>query len=229
MSGLLSPLRMGEKGLESASIPRSARKAAVIELARSWGFEEAHAVQVTKLALELYGGLPPPKKNREWEREWLEYASLLHDIGYINGVRRHHKVSEAMICRADLIGFRRSEKQIIAAVARAHRKRFPDADDPVFDGLGDDDRESVRRLAGVLRIADGFDRTHRGLITSAQMRVSRNDCTISCKAVGGVDEELRAAGRKSDVLQELLGVPVKFIVVSSGGFPEREGENGTTP
>jgi len=220
---------MGEKGLESASIPRSARKAAVIELARSWDFEEAHAVQVTKLALELYGGLPPPKKNREWEREWLEYASLLHDIGYINGVRRHHKVSEAMICRADLIGFRRSEKQIIAAVARAHRKRFPDVDDPVFDGLGDDDRESVRRLVGVLRIADGFDRTHRGLITSAQMRVSRNDCTISCKAVGGVDEELRAAGRKSDVLQELLGVPVKFIVVSSGGFPEREGENGTTP
>ena len=203
------------------------RLAPVLAFARSVDFEEVHALQVAVLAQQLFGYLPPAKKNKAWEPEWLEYAAVLHDIGYINGVRKHHRIAEEMIRKADLKGFRQIEQRVIAAVARAHRKRYPAESDPVFAGLENAERESVMRLAAVLRVADGLDRTHRALVRSVSMRIWNAEARISCLAGGGVDEELRSAKKKSDLLSSYLGVPVEFDVVSSGAFSEREGENGT--
>src|SRR5258708_39845934 len=96
------------------------------------------------------------------DRKLLEFAAILHDIGYFVSGAGHHRHAMMMILTEPLLPFSRDEVKIIANVARYHRKALPTQEHTVFGTLSDIDRRRVAYLAALLRIADALDRSHKG-------------------------------------------------------------------
>src|SRR3954470_10716439 len=152
------------------------RRRSVMELARRCHFREPHATHVARLALSIFDqtrrlhGLP------KRDAELLEYAALLHDIGFHVAGNRHHRHTEYLIQSHDMAGFSRDEVTIIALVARYHRKAEPSKSHDAFTAVSKADRKRVRQLAAILRVADALDRTDARLVRSVRCVV--HDKTI---------------------------------------------------
>ena len=101
------------------------RRRSVFELAERCNYWPEHAQQVARLSLALFDQTRGVHGLSDREREWLEYASLLHDIGVHISYERHHKHSDYLIRNGDLRGFEPDEVDAIALVARYHRQAAP--------------------------------------------------------------------------------------------------------
>jgi CHAD domain-containing protein len=176
--------------------------AAALALAREYEYEAGHAHQVTGLALRLFDELAGLTALDARRREWLANAGLLHDIGWVQGRAGHHKTSLRLIRDAQRLPWSRRERQIVAAVARYHRGALPRYDQACFGSLSAADRETVQKLAALLRLADGLDYTHQGLIRDVHCRVTPEQIEIDCVARAPAAEEIGRARRKSDLLRQ---------------------------
>ncbi len=153
------------------------RERSVLQLGRACRFDEAHAVAVRRLALDLADSARQVGLHRfgPGERELLGHAALLHDIGAFLAYNNHHAHTYYFIRNADLLGFDQTEIAIIALLARFHRKGLPDrgaqADVVALDKHA---RRVVRLLSPLLRLAENLDRSHAGLVTRAELVVAGN-------------------------------------------------------
>jgi exopolyphosphatase/guanosine-5'-triphosphate,3'-diphosphate pyrophosphatase len=158
----------------------SVRARSVLHLGRVCGFDEPHARNVARLALELFDSAQELRLHRfnEWERELLDYAALLHDIGVFLSYQNHHAHTFYLIKNAELLGFDQTEIGIMAAMGLFHRKGFPRKKHPEFAALDGRAREIVRTLCAFLRIAESLDRSHAGVVHGARFRRSGLDSVI---------------------------------------------------
>ena len=101
------------------------RRRSVIELAERCNYWPEHAQQVARLAVALFEETRAVHALTDREREWLEYAALLHDIGVHISYEQHHKHSYYLIKNGDLRGFEPDEIEMIALIARYHRRGTP--------------------------------------------------------------------------------------------------------
>ncbi len=183
---------------------RDPRRRSCFELARRCNFDEKHAMQVTKLALALFDDLQSFHKLPPQDRELLEYASLLHDIGWHIGHSGHHKHSQYLIQNGDLEGFSPNELEVIANIARYHRKSAPKKSHGDYMALSPADRETVWKLAGILRIADGLDRGHYANVESLHTIVRRDTISVQVKTIADPSLELWAARDKTDMFEQIF-------------------------
>jgi exopolyphosphatase / guanosine-5'-triphosphate,3'-diphosphate pyrophosphatase len=202
-----------EPGINKTFIFSNIRNKSVQHLMEIYNTEQKHARQVTSLSLSLFDQLNNIHKLGRDEREYLESASLLHDIGYYISHTQHHRHSYYLIRNAELPGFNDHEIEIIANVARYHRKSHPKIKHEGFSKLVPDDQERVRRLASIIRIADGLDRTHKSLVTSIKAKVSGDTVglKLSCKDDKDIALDIWGAERKLHLFQEVFGYKVKLI------------------
>lgn len=166
--------------------------------------ETDHARQVTELALRLFDRLAGLHGLGSPERTWLKTAALLHDIGWIQGVKRHHKATRDIILATSFPQFSEREKTIIALTARYHRKGLPRNKHKHYGRLDPSDRAVVRRLAAMLRIADGLDRTHRNLVQDVACAVSEDKVVLTLTAGPGAEGERLTAKKKADLFEGVL-------------------------
>ena len=171
------------------------RRRSAIELAERCNYWPDHAHQIARLATALFNQTRGVHGLTDREREWLEYASLLHDIGVHISYERHHKHSEYLIRNGDLRGLEPEEIEIIALIARYHRRATPSRDHDDYDELPRKRRKAVRALAAILRLAEGLDRSHSQSITGIRAPRSRRRFPASAQDVGRRELELWAAGR----------------------------------
>lgn len=222
--GLL--LRMVERRESStpASSPDALPGAARALLARC-ACDTAHAEHVAKLALSLYdqfrkeSTLLPGLASRKGERALLEAGALLHDVGTFVEYRAHHKHAVAIIRHADLPGVSESDREVLALLARFHRRRAPKASHPAMHALPASEREVVLRLASILRIADGLDRRHAQTTRGVHVRFGAAGVRVEADLPEGADEDLRGAAAKRDLLERLCSQRVR--VVRAGGSAPR--------
>jgi putative phosphoesterase len=188
---------------------------AVLAFARSCNYGPEHTHQVTRLALELFDGLKDLHGLGPQDRLCLQCGALLHDIGWIEGQQGHHKTSLRLIMGEPSLPFDRRERQIVALIARYHRKAMPEERHQYFRNLRPADQHRVRVLAGILRVADGLDRSHANVIRRVTGEVSDREIRIVCEAAGPADGEITAAEEKADLLENVFNrrcvvkVPVK--------------------
>lgn len=140
----------------------SVRERSVFQLSRSCGFDETHAREVARLALELFDSGAESGLHRlgRRERELLYYAALLHDVGMFIAFSNHQEHSYYIIRNAELLGFDQKEIGIMAAVALHHRKKSPRKDHPGLTALDKGEKRLVRMLGMFLRLAEALDRSH---------------------------------------------------------------------
>lgn len=189
------------------------RRRSVARLLRHLGEENSHGQHVAQLAVELHDQLADRLGLPSESREWLEYASLLHDVGHHIGHRDHHRHSQYLIANGELLGFRKEEVEIIGLVARYHQKAVPKDDDEGFGDLGKSDRQIIRGLSALLRVADGLDRSHYSVVKHVVVQ-SRGSKIVFQLITEGDDAELEEGegGRRAPLLAELLGADVEFEI-----------------
>src|SRR6185436_5438570 len=136
------------------------RRRSVVELGERCGYWAEHAQQVARLALSIFDQTRSVHGLGDHEREWLEYAALLHDIGVHISYDRHHRHSYYLIKNGDLRGFDPQEIEVIALVARYHRQATPKKSHNGYGDLGGSKRRAVRALSAMVRLAEGLDRSH---------------------------------------------------------------------
>jgi exopolyphosphatase/guanosine-5'-triphosphate,3'-diphosphate pyrophosphatase len=150
------------------------------------------------------------------EREWLEYAAVLHDIGYLINERQHHKHAYYLIKNSDLAGFTADEIDIVANVARYHRRSVPLKKHEAFTELSDSHQRTVRTLASLLRIADALDRSHFSVVDTLDVKLG-DAVTIKLHVTGDAELETWAARSRADLFEQVFHRRVRFIQ------PSREG------
>lgn len=200
--------------LPSIAGPGDARERSVRRLADACHFEERHSTQVQKLALQLFDALGPRLGCTPQERETLSAAALLHDIGYHISYDRHHKHSYYLISHAELLGMSPAEQLVVAHVARYHRGAEPGKRHAEFASLDRIMRRQVRRLAAILRVADGLDRGHVSAVDRVKVRWIERAIRITPVprvASRTMRLELWGASRKAGLLEEVAGVPVEIV------------------
>lgn len=188
------------------------RRRSVIELAERCNWESDHSRQVTRLALSLFDQTREIHGLTGKERQWLEFASLLHDIGMHISYERHHRHSYYLIKNGDLRGFEPEEIEVIALVARYHRRASPSRRHIGYRGLAAKLRRTVRILAACLRVAESLDRSRNGVVKDIDVRRGGKTVRVHVAAVGDCELEVWAATRQLPVLadeleRELMLVP----------------------
>jgi exopolyphosphatase/guanosine-5'-triphosphate,3'-diphosphate pyrophosphatase len=209
--------------MPAASDPGEARERSVREFAERCHFEAPHARQVQRLALQLFDAMGPRLGLDATDRAILSDAALLHDVGYHINYQGHHKHSYHLILHADLLGVAPDEQVMIAHVARYHRGAAPTrARHRDFAELEKPVRRRVRRLAALLRIADGLDRGHVAAVDRVRVRWLERAIRITpvpAPRAPSLRLELWGAARKSALLERVAGAPVE--IVGPGGRPVR--------
>jgi exopolyphosphatase / guanosine-5'-triphosphate,3'-diphosphate pyrophosphatase len=184
-----------------------------IELCGGDDFEHRHARQVAKLSLKLFDKLQPLHRLGNSERIWLRIASLLHDVGKsVSGVY-HHKASRDIIVKQADLPFRKRVRKMIGLIARYHKGALPDDSHKYYRGLKDDDKQCVKVLAAILRLADGLDAGHEGLVTDLACEVQRKRIILYILSRDGVD--LRKVSKKADLFEQVFGREVEVRTVAA--------------
>jgi exopolyphosphatase/guanosine-5'-triphosphate,3'-diphosphate pyrophosphatase len=189
------------------SIPDVRRRSA-IELAERCNYFPAHAQQVARLALALFDQTRPVHGLSDREREWLEYAALMHDLGVHISYPRHHRHSYYLIKNGDLRGFEPDEIEVIALVARYHRRGTPKKSHHEYAALAAPLRRTVRTLASILRVAESLDRSHAQVISALEVHDREDDVLLQVRTSGDAELELWAAHRHLKPFEQLMHKPV---------------------
>lgn len=185
----------------------------VISLARRCHYPETHSRHVANLATSLFDQTQPLHGLGEWEREWLEYAALLHDIGYVIHPRQHHKHSYYLIKHSNIAGFRADEIEMIANIARYHRRAIPGKDHAGYRALPAQGRKTLTMLSALLRIADGLDRSHFSVVQNIRVILGKT-VTIRLETTGDSELEIWTAQSRSGLFEKVFDRKVEFITES---------------
>ena len=192
------------------SLPQT-RRHAVVDLADSIDPEPAHGKQVAMLALALFDASQEIHGLGPLDRELLEYAALLHDVGASVNRAKHNRHSRYLILNAPLPGFDREEIRWIATIARFHRGAPPKPNQGSLAAFEPEARRRILGLIAILRIADALDRSHQSLVRRLRLVREKNSVEIELDASGGKPIlELWGAQRRADLWQRCFDVEVGF-------------------
>ena len=174
-----------------------------------------HSEHVKNLSLRIFDELHWLHGLGFSEREWLEAAALLHDVGFYISTDQHHKHSYYLISHCDMPGFTKDESEVIANIARYHRKSHPNNKHGNYKKLPTDKKRIVKILAGILRIAEGIDRRQLLIVKDIKIKVIGKTITILLlpeSSENTPDIELWGADRRKSLLEEALKMEIQFVV-----------------
>jgi exopolyphosphatase/guanosine-5'-triphosphate,3'-diphosphate pyrophosphatase len=177
------------------------------EFAERCHADHRHVEQVRQLALNLFDLLADTLDAAPEERGFLEAAALLHDVGQLVSYRKHHRHSYQLILHGDRLPFSPRERQLVALIARYHQGQRPRKRHEEFAALPSKDKAMVRRLAGMLRIAEGLDRGHTAIVEKVDVELCPTRLTIrAIPRYPGADLALECWGaqEKADVLSRVF-------------------------
>jgi exopolyphosphatase / guanosine-5'-triphosphate,3'-diphosphate pyrophosphatase len=195
---------------------RDLRRRSVVSLASTMDDEPEHSERTAALALELFDATARWHGLDDAWRELLEAAALLANVGQAVSHSEHHKHSYYVIRHSDrLAGFTDHEVELIALVARYHRKSAPKLKHVEFARLRDEDREAVSTLAGILRVAIALDRSHAGPVDHVRVVSANGAGPLQVQVVGrpGADLslELHTGAERKDLLERMLGHRIDVV------------------
>jgi len=207
--GLLLDLARTMTGREDQEL-----HASIIQSARAIGekycFSAEHAFHVADLAAQLFDQLQRDHGLGPRPRLLLRVAAILHEVGGFVSNRAHHKHSYYLISNSEIFGLRREESQIVALVARYHRRGVPDAAHLEYMMLPRESRMVVSKLAAILRVADALDRGHAQQIRDIQVERRPDEFVIYARGVPDLALERRALAAKADLFEDIYGMKVRL-------------------
>jgi exopolyphosphatase/guanosine-5'-triphosphate,3'-diphosphate pyrophosphatase len=214
--------RVSRNGTDMIHRLSDIRRRSVMRMAETFHEHLDHISRATDLALQLFDGLQPVHHLMAADRDLLEAAGLLHNVGLFVSHAAHHRHSYYVIRNTDqLVGFTDREVELIAQIARFHRKSEPKARHLEFQALSAPDQRRVRLLAGMLRIGIALDRTRQGAVETVTVRPRSDprqtiDIDVAAAPAADVSLERYTAEQRLTLLEEALDLPVALHFADAG-------------
>ncbi len=179
--------------------------------ARRLGYEQQHAEHVRELSIQLFDQLQPVHHMPAHSRVLLEAGALLHDTGHMISHRGHHKHGEYLALNGDIPGLEGRDRAVAAALVRYHnRKSEPAGHHTAYSSLSNADKGVTRRLAAILRIAEGLDHSHRQRVMKLRASFQHGAVGLQVRARGDAAEDLRDANRSAGLFEREFHVRLYF-------------------
>ena len=194
---------------------QSIRKRNVKHVAQKFHVDNPHEERVARLALSLFD--QTQGRLHDWDkphRELLWAAGILHNCGHFVRHSAHHKHSYYLIRHGGLLGFTEVEIELIANIARYHRKSPPKKKHDAYRSLPSDrHRRIVDQLSAMLRIGVALDRRQIGAIKTIQCEYApkNKDLALTIYAAFPGDQcslELWSLNEKKSCFESAFGVTV---------------------
>lgn len=180
------------------------RRSSVLGLARRCNADEGHATQVARLATTLFDQTLPLHQLPPADRELLEHAAWLHDIGEHVAVEAHHKHTAYLIEHAKLRGFDPDDVAVLATLGRYHRRNDPKPSFEPYGRLSAERRQQALQLLALLRLADGLDRGHAAAVDEVEVELADGKVRLLIGAQADVDLEVWGVRRKRELFERLF-------------------------
>jgi exopolyphosphatase/guanosine-5'-triphosphate,3'-diphosphate pyrophosphatase len=197
------------------------RDEAIERLAAACSGELEHGRRVAFLAGRIYEQLAESHSLPPGDRTLLECAARLQDVGYVINYDQHHKHSYHLIRNSRLPGIRAHDLELVANVARYHRGAHPKRKHENLARVPVDDQPRVYRMAAILRLAGGLDRSRSQLVRDVLVRADGEGVTLDVVAEQEPQVDIWGAERRTDLFEKVFGVPVKVRWAGSSKGKER--------
>lgn len=176
-----------------------------MQLGRKYSFDEAHAVAVAGLAMQIFDQTKPIHELDKEGRTLLEVAALLHDVGQFVSISNHHKHTLYILQASSVIGLTPAQMEIVANVARYHRKSLPKLQHKNFEQLSSKQRGIVATLAAILRVANALDREHTGNVRAIDFTFKKPKFIVKLKGEGDMLLAKWVLAQRCDLFEEVFG------------------------
>jgi len=194
------------------------RARSVLSVARRYDYDVTHSHHVARLASRIFDDTNELHGLNGQDRKLLQYAAILHDIGYHIAHNNHHRHGLYLIKNSEMPGFTGDEIAMMSTMVRYHRGSLPRKSSDArtrhehedYYALDRSHRSRVIRLASILQIADGLDRSHQQLISDVRCEVDDKAVTFYASSAGESELEMWSAERKASWFSDLFKVGVKF-------------------
>lgn len=191
----------GEKALEV-----SQTRNAAFAVMRKYDVDRKHAAHVAALALSLFDQLKPLHGLSKRDRFLLELSATLHEVGQFISQSGHHRHAYYILVETPILGLSDAELAVVANVARYHRKAPPDTAHECYRDLAERDRERVRAMAAILRVADGLDHDHRQRVRAVKATPRGSELRLTLKTRGNIVLDELSVVEKGDLLKQEFGL-----------------------
>jgi exopolyphosphatase/guanosine-5'-triphosphate,3'-diphosphate pyrophosphatase len=200
------------------------RDAAIERLAAACSGELEHGRTVALLAGRIFEQLAVPLELPPGDRLLLECAARLQDVGYVINYDQHHKHSYHLIRNSRLPGIRAHDLELIANVARYHRGAHPKRKHENLARLSSEDQRRVQRLAAILRLAGGLDRSRSQQVRDVLVRLENDRVFIDVVADQEPLVDIWGAERRTDLFERVFSMPITIRWAAQVDAAERNGK-----
>jgi len=180
--------------------------AAALNLARKYRADERHGLHTAALARVIFEATRAQHGMGEGERLLLEVASIVHDIGNYVAARGHHRHAYYLLVNSEVFGLSKMDLEIVANVARYHRKGTPQSDHPAYAALPRSARLTVNRLSAIIRVADALDKAHAQRIQNPKITVEEGELRIDVETAEDIALERLTLDQKGSLFEEVFGL-----------------------
>jgi exopolyphosphatase/guanosine-5'-triphosphate,3'-diphosphate pyrophosphatase len=227
-------IELAETVREAKAKTDNATDKALLTAARAFAnrvdHDTTHGEQVRRLARQLFTQLRDIHQLGPELGVLLEVAALLHDIGEVVSPRGHHKHSEYMIRWGRLPGLGDAEREMVALAVRCHRKSAADCKKLINDApLSKEQRVQTRRLAALLRVADGLDSEHRRRVSDVVATRMGDVVMLDLIVRDGPTRDDAQLTRKADMFREEFSLDLRITVARAASVPPTEADVGSAP
>jgi exopolyphosphatase/guanosine-5'-triphosphate,3'-diphosphate pyrophosphatase len=195
-------------GAATADTDPTHRDEAIERLAAACSGELEHGRQVARLAGRIYEQLAEPLALMPGDRTLLEIAARLQDVGYVINYDQHHKHSYHLIRNSRLPGIRAHDLELVANVARYHRGAHPKRKHDNLARISAEDQQRVQRMAAILRLAGGLDRSRSQLVRDVIARTADEGVILEVVADEEPQVDVWGAERRTELFEKVFGLPV---------------------
>ena len=216
--GLLLTMIEQMQGVDDARAPSVEEQ--LDRFAESCGVDLTHSKHVGLLAGQIFNGLVEPFGLDPADARLLDAAARLQDVGYLISYEGHHKHSYHLILHSRLAAFRPEELQVVANVARYHRGAQPKNKHANFRKLSSGDRQRVRQMAAILRLAGGLDRSHNQIIQSVAVRGSAKQVELAVSSGQYPEVDLWAARRRAGPFEKEFNAELSVVWDGNAARPD---------
>jgi exopolyphosphatase/guanosine-5'-triphosphate,3'-diphosphate pyrophosphatase len=172
---------------------------------------------VASLAGRIFEQMTEPLGLQASDRMLLEWAARLQDVGYVINYEQHHKHSYHLIRNSRLPGIRTHDLELIANVARYHRGAHPKRKHDNLSRLSSEDQQRVQRMAAILRVAGGLDRSRSQQVRDVHVTVADECVTLDVVAEQEPLVDIWGAERRTDLFEKVFGLPAMIRWASRAG------------
>jgi exopolyphosphatase/guanosine-5'-triphosphate,3'-diphosphate pyrophosphatase len=208
--GLMVELLQRQYGESGAWHPDADRSESLDQVCEKYSNDTVHSQHVGQLALNLFYQLQKLHKLPEKYASILHAAAMLHDIGLMIAEPKHHKHSYYLIKSSGMKSFNKLDLELVANIARYHRKAHPSQKHLGFSQLSPANQDVVRKLSSLLRVADALDFRRERRVESVSCTLKSKVLTVSIASAANVQEEITWAEKKGKLIQEVFNTKLSI-------------------